>query len=286
MMTSTKDENRFHQTLRTWPEFRNEWGGLHNFLMEGELVDGFAYDLPPIERIIDEVRQSPHAIVRSGIKQDEFDLTSIKEQFVRLPIAEAMRSRFVLAHFGLHPHLTGKGQVFEDLDEKWVEPWRKKLLAHGFTFDNVFAILFASGPDSASNYHMDYTHQLAWQRYGTKHFCGLRDPDRWTTAAQRGRCELKGSTRPKQITQNDVYNVVQPPGSVLWNAHTTPHWVETSPHDGCAVTLTLVHDHLRLNGKRCPHAEALEQWREANNYPERQPQDPVGDTDNRYAASR
>src|SRR5687768_3623870 len=177
----------------TWQQFKQNWGGLHNFLMEGDLTRDFHYDMPPMERIVEEVRRDPHGIVRSGVKQAAFDLTEIKDEFVKLPVEQAMNRRFVLAHCKLHPHLTGKRHAFEGLDEQWVEPWRRRLRENGFTFDSVFAILFASGPNSASNYHMDYTHQLAWQRIGTKHFFGLKDPDRWTTEDQRGRCELKGS---------------------------------------------------------------------------------------------
>jgi hypothetical protein len=249
----------FQRVVTTWDEFQQRWGGLHNFLLGGEITAGFEYPMPPIERIVEEVRADQHGIVRSGVKQDEFDLTDIKAQFCKLPISEALRTRFVLAHFALHPHLTGKGQVFEGLEEDWVEPWRQKLRSHGFTFDNCFAILFASGPNSASNYHMDYTHQLAWQRLGTKQFHGLKDPDRWTTYEQRGRCTLVGMKKPAGVREEDAYTIEQPPGTVLWNAVTTPHWVET--HDQPAATLTLVHTHLKLHGKLCPHAEEALRWR-------------------------
>jgi hypothetical protein len=256
----------FQRVVTTWAEFKQRWGGLHNFLLGGEITAGFAYEMPPIERIVEEVRADQHGLVRSGVKKAEFDLTDIKAAFCELPVAEALRSRFVLAHFSLHPHLTGKGRVFEGLEEQWVEPWRRTLTGQGFTFENVFVILFASGPDSASNYHMDATHQLAWQRIGTKQFHGLKDPDRWTTPEQRGRCSLVGMKKPHGVREADAYTIDQPPGTVLWNAVTTPHWVET--HDQPAATLTLVHTGLRLNGKLCPHAEEREAWQRANATPE------------------
>ena len=254
-----------HRTIANWEQFRQHWGGLHNFLLGGDLTADFDYPLPPLERIIDEVRQAPEAIVRSGVKGDAFDLTDMKGPFQRLPLAEALQRRFVLAHFRLHPQLSGRGQVFEGIEERWVEPWRQKLHRHGFEFKSVFAILFASGPNSASNYHLDLTHQLAWQRYGTKHFTGLIDPDRWTTLEQRGRCQLAGTVKPPGITAHDVDSIAQPPASCLWNAHTTPHWVET--FDQCAVTLTLVHEELRMDGQLCPHAAACARWRTENFWP-------------------
>jgi hypothetical protein len=260
----------FQSPVSTWPEFQTRWSGLHNFLMTGDLTDQFACDLPPLEQIIDEVRTAKNAVVRSGVKQAEFDQTDIPEART-MPLEKLLARPFILAHFRLHETLGGKGQAFEGLEEQWVEPWRKKLSAHGFTYEYVYSIVFISGPHSATNYHMDYTHQLAWQRYGTKHFSGLKDPDRWTTRELRGKCELAGMTKPAEVSDADVYSIVQPPGTKLWNALTTPHWVET--FDEPALTLTLVHSNLRLNGKLCPHADELLAWRaeQAASQPASQP---------------
>jgi len=241
----------------TWPHFHRHWGGLHNFLITDEIT-AFNYQPPPLERIIEEVRHHSLSIVRSGVKADAFDLTDIKDDFRALPLDQAFHSRFVLAHFALHPHLSGPGQVFEGIEEGWVQPWRRRLLDHGFTFESVFAILFASGPGSASNYHMDRTHQLAWQCHGTKHFHGLTDPDGWTTREQRGACDLVTSRRPAGLGEADTYAIVQRPGTMLWNTVAIPHWVET--FDGPAATLTLVHKGLRLQGKLCPHSQEREAW--------------------------
>src|SRR5687768_17581735 len=141
----------YQRTVTTWSDFTQNWGGLHNFLIGGEITADFNYDLPPLERIVDEVRAHEQSHFRSGVKQDEFDLTDIKEEFRKLPLADALKRPFVLAHFRkLHPNLTGKGQVFEGLQERWVEPWRRKLSEKGFTVDDFYAIVFISGPNSAS----------------------------------------------------------------------------------------------------------------------------------------
>lgn len=245
----------------TWPDFLERWGGLHNFLIAGEPTAAFRYDLPPLEKIVEEVRRDPASKFRSGVKQDAFDMTDISDQAASMPIADLLRRPFVLAHFFVTPNLTGAGKIFAGLEEQWVEPWRATLKAHGFTWAELFPILFVSGPNSASNYHMDASHQLAWQRYGTKHFHGLRDPDRWTTHEERGKCQLVGSVKPATIKPDDTYTIVQPPGTVLWNAITTPHWVET--FDEPALTLTLVHRGLRLHGRLCPHDEEIFAYRAA-----------------------
>ena len=83
----------FQRVVTTWDEFKRRWGGPHNFLLGGEVAAGFEYAMPPMERIVEEVRADPAGVVRSGVKRAEFDLTDIKEAFCKLPVAEALRSR-------------------------------------------------------------------------------------------------------------------------------------------------------------------------------------------------
>ena len=175
MAASADDEGA---AAETWPEFERRWGELRNFLVGGEVVRSFGgFPMPPLERIIEGVRAEPTTVFRSGVKQAAFDLTDVSSEFRALPVGEAVRSRFILAHFDLQASFGGAGGVFEGLEEVWVEPWREQLRRRGFTFDRVFSILFAAGPHSATNYHMDYTHQLAWQHYGEKNWHGLVSPD-------------------------------------------------------------------------------------------------------------
>lgn len=243
----------------TWDDFKSRWGGLHNFLMDPSLVTApFDFSLPPLEELIERVRPSEHTQFRSGIKQDAFDLTPIPDAKT-MPVHKLLQRPFILANFGLNQYLSAKGQPFEGLEETWVQPWRNTLLSHGFTFDNIFSILFISGPHSASNYHWDHTHQMAFQRYGTKHFHGLTDPDRFTNEKLRCDTALKDMGRPPSVTPADAYTIAQPPNTILWNAITTPHWVET--FDQPAATLTLVHTNLRHNGKLCPHGQELFDFR-------------------------
>lgn len=248
----------FQQPVTTWDQFHQRWGGLFNFMVAGEVTDGFDFDIPPLEEIVERIRGDEKTIFRSGVKQAEFDLTDIPDART-MPLEALLARPFILAHFALSARFGGAGQLFEGIEERWAEPWRQKLRERGFTFDGIYPILFVSGPHSATNYHMDYTHQLAWQRWGVKHFHGLKEPDRWTTRELRGKCELKGMVRPAAITPDDCFTLVQPPGTVLWNAITTPHWVET--FDAPAATLTLVHMGLRFEGKLCPHGQEIVDYR-------------------------
>jgi hypothetical protein len=241
-----------------WEDFKARWGGLHNFLLDPSIAGELDYKVPSMEELVDRVRGDEHTLFRLGIKSPTFDITLIPDAKT-MPIHKLMERPFVMAHFSLVKKLSGKGEVFEGLEERWVQPWRQKLLDHGFTFDNVFSIVFASGPNSATNYHWDFTHQMAFQIIGVKHFHGLKDPDRWTDEKLRCDTVLKDMARPPEVRDSDAYTIVQGPGSVLWNAITTPHWVET--FDQPAATLTLVHSNLRLNGKLCPHGEELFNYR-------------------------
>lgn len=241
----------YQRPVTTWLEFTQRWSCVYNFFLSGELTSSFDFDLPPLEQLVEEVRRDEGAIFRTGTKQDEFDLTQIPEAKT-MDLEKLFQRSFVLAHFALAERLGGKGQVFDGIQERWLKPWEERLAAQGFTWERIFPILFVSGPHSATQYHMDYTHQLAWQRYGTKHFHGLKNPDHWTTPELRGRCELKGMVKPAAITEADVYTLVQPPDTMLWNAAFTPHWVET--FDKPAATLTLAHASLRHHGQLCPHA--------------------------------
>src|SRR5690349_13851556 len=101
----------FGTPVTRWSEFQSRWGGLHNFLMSGEVMTRFDFETPSLERIVEEVRRDERAIFRSGVKQDAFDLTDIPDART-MPLDHLLARPFVLAHFGLHAHLGGKGQIF------------------------------------------------------------------------------------------------------------------------------------------------------------------------------
>ena len=100
-----------------------------------------------------------------------------------------------------------------------MEPWQHALKSAGFTWTRCYPILFISGPNCATNYHMDYSHVLAWQLYGTKRFSGLKDPERF--APLETRIHSAGITKPDAIQDDDVLSYDLKPGDVLWNAFLT-----------------------------------------------------------------
>ena len=247
-----------HKAITTWDEFRQHWDGVLNFTMKGECVP-FAFEMPAIETVIDVIRRDSDARIWRGAKGDSLDKTDIAEAFRKLPIEEALHAQFQMSHFKLH-NFYGKQQLFHGFVEQVIEPWQQALKAAGFSWTRCYPILFISGPNCATNYHMDYSHVLAWQLYGTKRFSGLKDPERF--APLETRIHAAGIRKPDTIQDEDILTYELQAGDVLWNAFLTPHWVEAS--DAVTYSINLSHGGLRLNGKLCRHEQELEEWRLAH----------------------
>lgn len=247
--------NTLHKTASTWADVRRLWDGLHNFLLAGECVP-FAFDMPPVEQVIDEIRRDPDARIVPGAKGDSLILTDVAEDFRKIPIEKTVDMQFQMSHFKL-PNFYGPGQLFHGFKQQVMDPWRKALADAGFTWTRCYPILFISGPGSATNYHMDRSHVIAWQRHGVKRFIGLKDPQRWAPLEDR---MLPGgkTVRSANLTEDELLAYEMAPGDVLWNVLLTPHWVEATDH--VAYSINLSHGGLRLNGKLCPHEQELEDW--------------------------
>ena len=131
-----------------------------------------------------------------------------------------------------------------------------------FTWERCYPIIFISGAGCSTNYHMDFSHVLAWQIYGAKRFCGLKAPGRWAPWKTRVNYKNYELTMPEAITPDDALCYDMKPGDVLWNALLTPHWVDAS--EGVAMSVNLSHGSIRLNGRLCPFEQELEDFRAAN----------------------
>lgn len=248
---------------RTWDDFRRRWAGPHNFLLEGACAP-FDFDFPPIDQVIAELAADEQARVTCGHKGGSLDMVDYREHFRSLPLEKAMEEPFSLAHFKLS-NLDAPGKFLHGFGQRVLEPWKQTFTAAGFTFDRCYPIIFISGRDSATNYHMDLSHVLAWQIYGTKRFCGLKDPDRWAPKDMRlnykpgpGNCD-----RPDDLTEDDELCHMMPPGAALWNVLLTPHWVD-SVGDEIAMSVNFSHGGVRLNGQLSPNEAEVEAYREAD----------------------
>lgn len=252
--------NDADERVTTWGAFRRRWGGVRNFLMGGECVP-FAYAPPPLERVVDELRADSEARITPGLKGDRLELADRAAEFRALPLAEAMRRPFALAHFKLS-RFDAPGCCLHGFTAAVLTPWQEALRAAGFTWERCYPIVFISGIGCATNYHMDFSQVLAWQVHGTKRFCGLREPDCWAPHEIRVNYRPEGFAKPTAITSVDAECFDMRPGDVLWNTLLTPHWVEAG--EEVAMSINLSHGGLRWHGELCPHEQELVAHRGAN----------------------
>ena len=242
-----------HRTITRWDEFARAWDGVTNFLMSGECAP-FSFDLPPFVELLDRVRHDDEAHVNPAAKGDQIDATEITDAFRRLPIEEAIRSEYRLAHYNIWKW-DAPGEMLEGFRKEVVEPFKLALGAQGFTWEWFREYFFISGPNSATNYHMDKSNVIAWQRYGTKIFSGLEDPDHWEPLERRMQILTEPVSRPPDIGDKDVLAYEMNPGDVLWNALLTPHWVDASDEPACSINFSL--RGLRHRGRLCRHEQEL-----------------------------
>jgi hypothetical protein len=233
--------------------------------MAGECVP-FSFEMPALARIVEEVRGDEQARISSGKKGRALELGDTSAQFRALPIERALESPFSLGHFHLSNFDKPGGFLF-GFKDRVLDPWQAALRDAGFTWERCYPILFISGPQCATNYHMDFSHVVAWQIHGHKRFCGLKSPGRWAPWQTRVTYSPGNFSKPEALTAADALPYEMAPGDVLWNALLTPHWVEAS--DEAAMSINISHGGLRLNGRLCPFERELEEYRAA--YPESAP---------------
>lgn len=246
--------------ISTWLEFQKEWSGVVNFLMTKECIP-FQFSLPSPAEVIEQIRNDPDARITAGTSGTQLDLQSIADAFRAKPIGEVLHSKFTMAHFKLS-NFYGQGQLFEGFEEKVMSPWKKKLTESGFTWDRCYPILFISGPGCSTNYHMDQSHVLAWQIHGTKIFNSLQNPESRSPLDERLKSVEYGNKKtikPEDLKDSEVLSYTMNPGTVLWNAFLTPHWVEAS--NGLSYSINISHGGLRWNGQLCQNEIELEAWR-------------------------
>lgn len=252
-----------HRTVATWDELAEAFHGMHNFLMTDACVP-FAFDFPPIDELVDELRRDEQARITRGQAEVGIDGSDIREMFRDMPIADAMRQPFALAHFALD-RFYGPGQAFYGFEQQVLDPWRAALRRAGFTWERCYPICFVSGAHCMTGYHMDFSHVIAWQTHGTKRFIGYREPDRWAPRAARHDFMARGYdglAHPCGLTAKDELTYMMNPGDVLWNIILTPHRVVAGDTPACSINLS--HRGVRLNGRLCDLEQERYDWAAAH----------------------
>lgn len=243
--------------IKNWHQLKESWSDVDNFLMADECAP-FEFSFPPLIEIVEEVRGDPYARAYIGAKGKSMSVDNTIEYFRKLPIDDIMKSTFTLAHSKLSQFDRKDGFLFR-FKEAVLEPWKNLLAAHNFTWDRCYPIIFISGINSATNYHMDFSHVVAWQTHGHKLFCGLKDPERWAPKQTRLTNRAGELIRPSELGSDDRLCYDMGEGDVLWNRLLTPHMVETA--DAPAMSINFSHGGLRLNGKLSSFEAEVEEHR-------------------------
>lgn len=250
-----------HKTVADWSDFQTFWGGPRNFRISTQMLQ-LDFDFPALDQIVDEVRADEGASIKSGRKSSKLELDqAAPDAFRQRPLAEVMESPFALAHFDIG-RFDRKGGFLDGFGDQVLDRWETLLRENGYSWERCYPIIFISGRGSSTNYHMDFSHVLAWQIYGTKRFCGLVDPDRWADREARLTYEPGQFEKPTAIREEDSLCYDMRPGDMLWNVLLTPHWVEAG--DEAAMSINISMGGLRLNGALSPNEAELEAYRDAN----------------------
>lgn len=250
-------EFKMHQTVYRRRKFQMNWGGELNFLLAGECAP-FSFVFPPIQQIVGALREDKQVRILQGTKGKSLDKRDIAAEFRAAPLESALAMPFQMSHFNL-ANFYGPTQFLHRFEEQVMEPWKKFLIECGFTWERCYPIIFSSGSDCATNYHLDVSHVLAWQIDGKKIFSGLKDPERWAPIGKMVQeNQRKAVSKPDLLEADDVLAYVMKPGDVLWNQILTPHWVDATDEVACSINIS--HGGLRLKGKLCHREEKLEAW--------------------------
>jgi hypothetical protein len=257
-MLITMNNTPNHTVAKTWDTFRRSWAGPRNFLLADQCVP-FAFKMPPLDRVIAELSADEEAKIGPGHAGRRLSREDYRDEFRAMPLEKAIEQPFTLAHYHISK-FDAPGRFLHGFGEQVMNRWKQAFTAAGFTFERCYPIIFISGRRCATNYHMDFSHVLAWQIYGTKHFCGLLDPDRWAPRELRLNNKDGAIAKPEELTDADALCYTMRPGDVLWNVLLTPHWVNAGD-DEIAMSVNISHGGVRLHGNLSPNEQELEDYR-------------------------
>ena len=248
--------------VRTVEEFQANWNSERNFLFHPDLIR-FDLELPPAEEIVDQLRKDPKSRVQVIGDYPEEERSAREDAFRSAPLESVVDSAFTISHFHLS-NFYGPGGFLEEFQAKVMVPWRAFLAGSGFTWQRCYPIIFISGKNCSSSYHVDVSHVVAWQVWGTKIFNSFQNP---TYYAPVDVCVNSPTTirrpdgTPPEHNPDDVMTYRMEKGDLLWNQILTPHWVPAG--DDIAVSVNISQSGISFGGQFSPHEQVLrERWEE------------------------
>ena len=230
------------------------WNDRRNFLIGPKLIS-FQTLIPSPEEIIDILRKDPDSRVQFLGMADGAEKSALIEKFRTAPLEQIVDLPFSLANFFLH-NFYGDGGFLRDFQKDVMIPWRTFLSSTGLTWQRSYPILFISGKNCSSTYHVDVSHVVAWQVHGVKVFNGFKDPE--ARAGIQHIVDNRNEYRLEQIPDIDsdiLLTYRMEPGDVLWNQLLTPHWVTSE--DEIAVSVNISHGGIAYEKRFCQNEQVL-----------------------------
>lgn len=249
-------------TVQTPEEFLDLWDDECNFYVGADLIR-FDLALPSAEQIVDTLRTSEQCKINFFEAQDDAETEDLRQRMRSAPLEQVIDLPFNLSHFHLNEFYP-EGRFLADFQRQVMIPWRTLLSRLGLTFMRCYPIIFISGKNRSSQYHVDVSHVLAWQVHGTKTFHGFHEPAKYGPVDDvvHHRDKYVSPLPPEHIEPADVLSCEMQPGDLLWNQLLTPHWV-TGSQDEIAVSINISHGGVQHMGQFCPREQALRQrWQE------------------------
>ena len=242
-----------------WVKFLYSWSGIINFKFKTE-YNIFLFEFPDVHKIIDILRKDNDVFIYSGNNGNILNKKQLNNCIKNISIEKFCENKFQLSHFKLEKYFK-KNNFLYQFDKKILKPWKTLLRLNNFTWDRCYPIIFISGINSSTNYHLDYSHVLAWQIFGEKNFYSIHKPDNWVSIEERMLCNKL--SKPKLLKTKDIIKNVIKPNELFWNTFLTPHWVESK--NKISLSINISHGGLKHNNKLCKHEHELIKWRKCYN---------------------
>lgn len=199
--------------------------------LSGEL---FPFSYSPVDplALLDQARNHPEARILNQKPGRSVNPQAIDAERIRaLPVAAAAREpNLHISLFNLD-QLRQPGGALEQFDREVFAPFEKLWLEQGIRWEGKFRpVMFITGSESATNYHIDPMPTLPLNLFGKKRFHGLKRPDYWCPQSVKDEILASGMkkwpVRPEAIEEADCLVHDNAPGDLVWIPVHTPHWVD------------------------------------------------------------
>jgi hypothetical protein len=197
--------------------------------LRGELFP-FSYSRVDPLLLLDQARQHPAARILNQRPAPRLDPGQVDAERIRaLPVEEAARDPHLHISLFTLDKLRSPGGALDQFDREVFAPFERLWLEQGIRWEGCFKpVLFITGSESATNYHIDPMPTLPLNLFGKKRFHGLKRPDLWCPQPIKDHVLKTGEwpVKPAEIRDEDCLVHDNAEGDLVWIPVHTPHWVD------------------------------------------------------------